>query len=63
MRDNGHWQTEDYRQRMSVKDWKKDLLEGNDKIIFQGRLRQLKAKRLGYGIVEIYKEPLNIKDK
>ena len=60
MRDSGHWQTEDYKQRMSIKEWKKILLEANDKVIFGGRLRQLKAKKLGYGILEIYKESLNI---
>lgn len=56
--DNRHWQGEDYRQRMTPKDWKEFLLNSDDTIIYHGRLRQLKAKRLGFGVVEIYKEPL-----
>ena len=46
----------DYRQRMTCKSWAKILLQGNDRIIFKGRGYTLKAKRLGYGIVEVYKE-------
>ena len=59
MRSNNHWADENYRQRMSVKDWKKILLDDKDKIIFHGRLRQLKSKSLGNGVVEIYKEAIN----
>jgi hypothetical protein len=57
-RSNNHWNMETYRQRMTTKEWKQVLLNEGDRIIFQGRLRQLKAKRLGAGVVEIYKEPL-----
>ena len=53
----GHWVYEDYTQRMTTKEWKIILLNESDKIIFLGLLRQLKGKRLGSGVVEIYKEP------
>jgi len=55
---NGHWQIEDYRQRMTKKEWQKILLNGEDSIIVKGRLRQLKAKSLGAGVYEICKAPL-----
>lgn len=54
----GHWEREEYIQRMTIKEWEKLLLEEKDRIIFQGRLRQLIAEPLGYGIVEIAKKPL-----
>ena len=54
--DDAHWKFEDYKQRMTTKDWRDILLNKNDTIIFRGRLKQLKAKRLGSGIVEIYKK-------
>jgi len=57
-RDNEHWVREDYRQRMTSKEWKKLLLDKEDRLIFHGRVRQLKAKSLGAGVFEIYKEPL-----
>lgn len=60
MRDDRHWQKENYKQRMTVGEWKHILIAGDDKIIFHGKLRQLKAKRLNYGMVEVYKE---VKDK
>ncbi len=57
-RDNAHWVREDYRQRMTTKQWKKLLLDKEDGLIFHGRVRQLKAKSLGAGVYEVYKEPL-----
>ena len=57
-KNNGHWQIEDYRQRMTSKQWKELLLQEEDMIIVKGRLRRLVAKNLGYGVVEIYKKPL-----
>ena len=63
MLNENHWAIEDYRQRMTAKEWKKELLEGNDKIFVNGRLRTLVSKRLGYGVVEVYKEPLIINKK
>ena len=58
IKDEGHWLYEDYSQRITTKDWKKLLLNKEDNVIFHGRLRQLKAKNLGAGVLEIYKEPL-----
>lgn len=58
MRNNEHWQREDYRQRMTTAQWKKILLRGEDTIIVRGRLRTLKARNLDAGVVEIYKEPI-----
>ena len=55
---NNHWTIEPYKQRMTVKEWRKILLEERDKPIVAGRLRQLKAKSLGAGVVEVYKVPL-----
>ena len=57
-----HWITEWYRERMTTKQWKEALLHEDDKIIYHGRLRRLKAKSLGSGVVEIYKEPLKEKE-
>lgn len=57
------WAFEDATQRMTKKEWAKILLEEQDKVIYQGRLRQLKARNLGAGIVEIYKAPLKEETK
>ena len=54
----GHWVFEDYRQRITTKQWKCFLLQDDDKIVFKGRVRKLVAKKLGYGVVEVYKRPL-----
>ena len=54
--DDGHWVYPDYKQRIATKDWKELLLDDNDKIVFRGRLTQIKARRLGAGVVEISKE-------
>jgi len=56
-RDRNHWETENYRQRMTTKQWGEILLAKDDTLIFHGRLYQLKAKRLGAGVVEVYKKP------
>ena len=53
-----HWLSEDFKERMPAKQWKKMLLQREDKVNFEGKVRRLKAKNLGYGVVEIYKEPL-----
>lgn len=50
-----HWITEGFTQRMTAKSWKLLLLNNDDNLIFEGRVRQLKAKRLGYGVVEVSK--------
>ncbi len=55
--DNRHWQIEDFRQRMTREEWKKLLLDYDDTVIYKGLLRKLKATSLGYGVLEVYKEP------
>lgn len=52
---SNHWTAPNYRQRMTSKEWKKLLLDGRDQIIVGGELYVLKAKRLGAGVVEVYK--------
>jgi len=51
-----HWTQEDFKQRMTSKEWGELLLRGQDSIIFKGNLVNLKVKNLGYGIVEVGKE-------
>lgn len=58
IRNNAHWRFENYRQRMTIKQWRELLLNEDDKLIFCGHLRQLRAKNLGVGVVEVYKESL-----
>ena len=58
MLNENHWIQENYVQRMTNKQWKTILLQGKDQIIFHGYLRKLKAKKLGYGVVEVYKSSL-----
>ena len=62
-RDDAHWQFEDHRQRVTTKQWRLLLLHNLDKLTFNGHLRQLKAKSLGAGVYEIYKEPLTDDEK
>ena len=40
---------------MTSKEWKQILLDEDDKMIYRGRLTQLKSKNLGSGVVEISK--------
>ena len=54
--DEQHWQFEDYCQRIKASVWKQLLLNDDDKIIHGGRIRKLKAKNMGYGVVEISKD-------
>ena len=56
--DGQHWSFENYKQRIKSGEWKQLLLNDDDKLIFQGRVRQLGAKKLGYGVVEIFKKPM-----
>ncbi len=56
-RSNGHWLSEDFRQRVTLKQWKEILLNEEDTLIFRGLLRKLKARNLGAGVYEIYKVP------
>jgi len=50
-----HWRQESFTQRIATKEWKQLLLNNDDSIIFEGLTRRLKAKRLGYGVVEVSK--------
>lgn len=56
VRNNSHWVFEDYTQRVTTKEWKQLLLEHNDSVVFKGHVRKLKARNLGAGVYEIYKE-------
>lgn len=56
--ENRFWYVEDHTQRITTKDWKEVLLDNRDKLIKQGHIRQLVAKNLGYGVVEVSLEPL-----
>lgn len=49
---------EDYSQRLTSKQWRSALLNHEDKIMTKGTLRQLVAKNLGCGVIEISKAPL-----
>lgn len=53
---SAHWVVESYAQRLSTKDWKRVLLNNDDTVTFQGRVRKLVAKNLGFGVVEVSKE-------
>ena len=59
-KDSRHWEDEDYRQRMTSKQWRELLLANEDKCIFHGRLRKLVADNLGAGVFEVYKERLQV---
>ena len=55
---DNHWRSESYRQRMLLKDWRRILLNDDDHIMFAGHMRQLKAKSVGAGVYDVYKEPV-----
>ena len=55
---DGHWTMEKFTQRITTKQWKEILLNEDDKFIARGYLRQLSAKRLGAGVVEVSKNPI-----
>ena len=40
IRNINHWNLEHYTQRITSKDWKELLLNGNDTLIFRGRWRK-----------------------
>ena len=63
IREDGHWRREDYTQRMTRAQWRKLLLEHQDHTIFEGRYRQLAAKHIGVGVMEVSKVPLTEKEK
>jgi hypothetical protein len=53
--DNRHWMESDYRQRMTVKEWREILLNNLDTIVFRGTVHKLTVKHLGNGVVEMFK--------
>lgn len=48
----------DAKQTMSTKEWKSFLLNYDRHIFCNGDMRELKAKNLGFGVVEIYSVPM-----
>ena len=58
IKDSRHWDTETYRQRMTIANWRKILLQNDEKLTFNGRVRELEAKSIGFGVVEVSKKPL-----
>ena len=53
-----HWRIEDFRQRMTTREWRQVLLDGDDKVTFNGRVRQLVTNDIGAGVLEVFKQPL-----
>ena len=51
-----HWRVSYYKQRMTTKQWREVLLAGDDMIVFKGTCCKLKAKSLGAGVMEVYKD-------
>ncbi len=62
IRNINHWTLEHYTQRITSKEWKELLLNGDDTLIFRGRLRKLQYENLGSGVFEISKKPLEDED-
>ena len=59
--DEQHWKFDDYKQRLQAKEWKKLLLNNDDKIIYKGKVTSLICDKLGYGVVEVYKNPSELR--
>ena len=55
---NNHWTLEDYKERITTEQWKQILLNNDDRIMVKGQARQIQAKKLGYGVVEVSKVSL-----
>ena len=55
---NAHWVFEDYNEIVSVKDWRNYVLKHGIYPIVNGKRRELQAKRIIEGLVEISKKPL-----
>ena len=53
------WHRETHKQRVSVEQWKEALLSERDTVIIRGNFRQLIAKNLGYGVIEVSLQPLS----
>ena len=50
-----HWVSENHIQRMTTQKWKLILLNNDDQLTFHGRVRKLVARKIGYGVVEVFK--------
>jgi hypothetical protein len=55
-REPQHWTIKDWKQRITTQQWKVMLLHHYDTVSYEGIDRELVAKKLGYGVVEIYKK-------
>jgi hypothetical protein len=53
---DNHWRIETYHQRITTRQWREVLLAERDTVIYQGRVRNLKAKNIGAGVVDVFKE-------
>lgn len=54
--DKQHWVYSDYKQRITARAWREILLNNDDKIIFNGRVVTLVAKKLQCGVYEVTKD-------
>ena len=52
---DGHYKLPFFRQRITIEQWKKVLLNEQDTIFYNGKVTQLVADDMGYGVVEVYK--------
>lgn len=55
--DNGHWEVEDYFQRVTAKELKLLYLNKEEYIIFHGHIRRIGYKKVAPGVYEIFKKP------
>lgn len=51
------YKTKNYTQRIPSKEWKQILIEEKDTIVISGEVRQLVAKNMGSGVLEISLKP------
>jgi hypothetical protein len=58
------WLLRDYKQRVTVKEWRDILLKEQDIVFMNGRPVRLIGKNLGAGVVEVSKEytQVDVKD-
>ena len=55
---DNHWRIEDFCQRMTEAEWRKILLGDYDTITCKGHVRKLVALKIGFGVVEVSKVPM-----
>ncbi|MBV6514078.1 MAG: hypothetical protein FMNOHCHN_03668 [Ignavibacteriaceae bacterium] len=51
----------DATQTMTSKEWRNFLLNHDRHIFCNGYMRELKARNLGAGVVEVYSKPIKLK--